>query len=599
MTIKTAIAQEPAGFLFRQLWQYAGELRGKIVQYVLLFILANCVMLASPLIFGTIIGEIQVRGVTSANILFLLLMLSLLFFKDFLFWLLHGPARVIERLVAFSASNNYRRHLLQCVLDLRLDWHGTHDSGDTIDKVNKAGDSLSEFSQSVFEIIQVIVKLLGTSAVLFWFSPWIGSFVFVFVIFSFVIVFQFDKRLIPQYRGLNEFSNKASASVFDALSNITTIKILHIEKPVLEGVISRFKVPYSLYRSNAILNEWKWFTGIMLFQGIAFFPIALHFYHGVLAGQAIDVGTVSTLYLYLSDLIFCFFSFGSRYEQLTIFKNRIVNAEPIEQAHLALDNIERGAATGWQSLAIRHLSFGYEGSNDVANLNKISLKVNRGERVAVIGESGSGKSTFLKVLHGMYPAAKGLVIFDDKNSFLTSFADIDLKTMLVPQEPEIFSSTIRENMTLGIEYSESQVLLAAHVAGFDTVIAQLPKGLESVINEKGVNLSGGQKQRLALTRALLFSADKELILLDESTSSVDPENELEIYKKIWKAFPQKTIIASIHKMNLLKLFDRIVMFDKGRIVDEGTFDDLLRNNMSFRAAWKEFVTTNEESKIDM
>jgi ATP-binding cassette subfamily B protein len=189
----------------------------------------------------------------------------------------------------------------------------------------------------------------------------------------------------------------------------------------------------------------------------------------------------------------------------------------------------------------------------------------------------------------MYPKARAEISLDDAAFLETSFADIDLKTMLVPQEPEIFSSTIRENITLGIKYDEAIVLHAAKIAAFDHVIAQLPKGLDSIINEKGVNLSGGQKQRLALTRALLFSKNKELILLDESTSSVDPENEYKIYQNIWEAFEGKTIIASIHKMNLLKLFDRIVMFENSQIADEGSFNELLRRNANFKAMWEDFI----------
>ena len=213
--------------------------------------------------------------------------------------------------------------------------------------------------------------------------------------------------------------------------------------------------------------------------------------------------------------------------------------------------------------------------------------------MAVVGESGSGKTTFLKVLHGMYPNAQATLTLDNEAPIATSFADIDLETMLVPQEPEIFSSTIRENMTLGIDYSEDSVMQAAQIALFDKVIQSLQQGLDSVINEKGVNLSGGQKQRLALARAILFSSEKEMILLDESTSSVDSETETEIYQRIFSAFHDKTIIASIHKMNLLKLFDRIVMFEDGQVVDSGTFEELLERNSQFQAAWKQFIATSD------
>lgn len=581
---------ESSLFLLKKLWQFAGDKRNKIIIYVSMFIIANCILLLGPIIFGALIGEIQRNGLNVNNVSYVLLLLLAMFGKEFFFFTLHGPARLIERMVAFSTMLNYRRHLLSGILDLRLSWHNEHDSGDTIDKVNKAGEGLFEFGQNVFQIIEIIVKLLGTSLVLLFFSPLIGSLVFICAVISLFVVFQFDKRLVPQYRRLNEFDNKSSAAVFDALSNVTTVKILHIESSVLKGVLARYAAPRTLYRANAVLNEAKWFTGLMLFQAIALVPLGFYIYSKVHMGVVVDAGVLSTLFLYLSELMFVFFRFGSFYEQITVHKNRVANAESLENAFLTRNSLVRtDIKSDWKKLAVNSLSFKYDDESALFNLNRLSFHIKQGERVAVIGESGSGKTTFLKVLHGVYPKASGQLILDDKEPISTSFADIDLKTMLVPQEPEIFSSTIRENITLGIDYDDTKVMQAAQLAAFDIVIMELPKGLDSVINEKGVNLSGGQKQRLALTRALLFAKSKEIILLDESTSSVDPENEFVIYQNIWEAFSGKSIIASIHKMNLLKLFDRIVMFENGRIVDEGTFRELLQKNEHFKAMWDDFI----------
>lgn len=586
-------AQEPCIFLIKKLWHFAGEQRKHIVLFVSMSVLANTIMLAGPIIFGAFIGEVQKHGATTKNLWYLFALLGAIFLKEFFFWTLHGPARVIERMVAFSSMLSFRRHLLAGLFDLRLSWHNEHDSGDTIDKVDKAGEGLFEFGQNIFQIVEILVKLLGTTIVLFFYSPLIASFVFVFAILSLVIVFQFDRRLVPQYRLLNEFSNKASAAVFDALSNITTVKILHIERSVLKGVLARYTAPRALFHSNVVINEAKWFTGLMLFQAIAIIPLGYFIMSGIREGREVDAGVLSTLFLYLSEFMFVFFRFGSVYEQITVQKNRVANAESLENAFHTRDSLVRtDMKSDWHNLDIKDLSFKYDDARQAMVLNNLSFHLKQGERVAVIGESGSGKTTFLKVLHGVYPKASGLLCLDDHEPIRTSFADVDLKTMLVPQEPEIFSSTIRENITLGIDYDDDKVMHSARLAAFDTVIRTLPQGLDSVINEKGVNLSGGQKQRLALTRALLFAKNKEIILLDESTSSVDPENEYEIYQNIWHAFSGKSVIASIHKMNLLKLFDRIVMFDRSRIVDEGTFNDLLSRNATFKSMWDDFIARN-------
>jgi ABC-type bacteriocin/lantibiotic exporter with double-glycine peptidase domain len=296
--------------------------------------------------------------------------------------------------------------------------------------------------------------------------------------------------------------------------------------------------------------------------------------------------------MYLSRLFDVFFAFAGEYEEKIVNKTRILNAEEIEDAFSAQKTL-RKAVSRWQSVQVCDVLFKYEDVDHGAHhIKDVSLDFSHGESIALIGESGSGKTTFLKIIHGMYPNARAKIGFDGKKPYATNFADLDLATTLVPQEPEVFSASIRENITLGVEYSDVEILKATDLAEFTGVVGQLPRGLDSVINEKGVNLSGGQKQRLALARALLFANGKEVILLDESTSSVDPETEVRIYQNIFSHFDGKTVLASIHKMNLLKYFDRIVIFAKGEIVDQGTFDELLERNEKFQRDWAEYVAQN-------
>lgn len=271
------------------------------------------------------------------------------------------------------------------------------------------------------------------------------------------------------------------------------------------------------------------------------------------------------LFLYLLELFFAFFTFASQYELISQWKSRVLNAESIEQAFDKNTEIVRSPISPWHELKIKNLLFQYNDHRELPHINHLSFEIKRGERIAIIGESGSGKTTFLKVLHGLYPSAQSCLQLDSREPIQTSLAKLDLKTMLVPQEPEVFSSTIRDNITLGVFYEDHTIFEFAEIAAFKSVIKKLPKGLDSVINEKGVNLSGGEKQRLALTRALLFAADKDFILLDESTSSVDPKNEWIIYTNILRHFENKTIIASIHKKHLLPLFDRVLEFKNGTL----------------------------------
>ncbi len=147
-------------------------------------------------------------------------------------------------------------------------------------------------------------------------------------------------------------------------------------------------------------------------------------------------------------------------------------------------------------------------------------------------------------------------------------------SVLLPQDPAVFESSVRENVTMGLPYGQSEVERACDLAGFTSVIAQLPQGWSTLISERGVNLSGGQKQRLALARALLAAKDVGLVLLDEATSSVDASTEAEIYDRLMTAFAGACIVSSVHRLHLLPRFDTVLLMEHGRIIDSGTPDEV-------------------------
>ena len=359
--------------------------------------------------------------------------------------------------------------------------------------------------------------------------------------------------------------------------------------------------PIPLNINTFILNETKWFSLSMVLHSLTSIPLAFYIYYNYSHNILIEAGSISALYMYLRKLTDSFMSFGGRYDDVVRQKTNILNAEELENLDKKDENILLKTKTkfrNWKKINITKLEFGYNNDHNTEKLdvNIKNLILNKGEKIAVIGESGGGKTTFLKLLHGLYKSAKAEILISTENNTTkklnTNFTDISIKSTLVPQEPELFSSTILENITFGIDFSETQIQEILEISKCKSFIEELPNTLNSKVNEKGVNLSGGQKQRIALARALLFAQNKELILLDESTSSVDPKNEVEIYNNIFEKFTNTTIIASIHKMNLLKYFDTIIIFEKGKIKDSGSFENLIQTNSEFKKNWEEYVASN-------
>jgi len=224
------------------------------------------------------------------------------------------------------------------------------------------------------------------------------------------------------------------------------------------------------------------------------------------------------------------------------------------------------------------------------------LEILKGEKIALIGSSGSGKTTILKVMRGLYQVNSGEVYLENKklkNRFNTISEDI----ALIPQEPEIFATTIRENITLGLAIKTDIINEYLEMVNLQKTIEKMPHKLNSTTVEKGVNLSGGEKQRLALARGLMAAENKEILLLDEPTSSVDSDNELRIYKNIFSKFENKTIISSIHRLHLLSLFDKIYFFENGKIIASGNLQELIETSEKFKEIWEKYKIKNKTPEL--
>ncbi len=572
----------PVWYLFKQLYKYSEGNRKRLVWAWSMLGFAGLIeVLVPPFIVSKMLSIVESQGITSENLGQLLWLLVGMVGAVVLFWALHGPARVMECDNAFQARLNYRERMLSGVLGLSVDWHNEHHSGETIDRVAKGASSIYEFGQNSFETIYAVIKLAGSYFLLAYFfvpSLYIVGGMTVFIAW---VIIRFDRVIMPEYRQLNKDENKIAEAIQDFISNILTVIILRVEKLVFDTIMKKARAPHKTDKRNNTLNEIKWF--ITCFLCSLMVAIVLGAYY--ITHKGVAVGVVFTgvylLHQYLQNMSYICQTFSGMFSFFASRQARLLDAEGI------IEEFGDGSLTNhvlpkhWRELAIKGLSFTYKGTTSGPQLKNVSLTLERGKRVACIGESGSGKTTFLKVFRELHkPSALELSV--DGNIIEDGFAGIARAVALAPQNPEIFAMTIRRNITLGAEYTDDEIRRYTDMAVFTKVALSLPSGLDSAINEKGVNLSGGQQQRLALARALLACIGKDIILLDEPTSSLDSATERRVYANIFAGFPEATIISSIHRLHLLPLFDQIVVFENGQIVDTGTYQELLGRCELFR-----------------
>lgn len=576
----------PLVYLTRKTWRYSEGNRKNIVIFVILFLLAEVVDdFMVPLVWARIMNTVQTNGINFASLNTLLWYLGSIVVLSVVFWTLHGPARVLERANAFKARSNYREFLTSGVLGMSMEWHSDHHSGDTIDKMAKGSDALFAFSKDSFRIIYTIAQLVIGLCMLAYIS-WSSTLLLAIpAAISIYITVRIDKVLIENYRALSRGENHISEGVIDAVSNISTVIVLRVEKLVFDSLMHRVWSQFNLYRDNSVLNEVKWFLTSLCTRATIFFVLGFYFWQVSRSGLKVEIGSVYLLITYLKLVNDTYFNFAGMYGDVVQNKVRVMNAEELSVDFVSQSLSNHVLPTDWKKLEIRDLNFSYHGEDGNPHINNASFDLYRGEKVAIVGGSGSGKTTLFKILRDLYHP-QSITLLQDGKLVEDGFAGICRAISLMPQKPEIFKTTILNNITLGVDYSPELVRKYSDMACFTPVALALPHGFDSSIKEKGVNLSGGEQQRLALSRGLLASHDKDIVLLDEPTSSLDVSNEIEVYRNVFNAFRDKTVISSIHRLQLLPLFDRVMVFDGGKIVGSGKVEDLKSNCPQFAELWK-------------
>jgi len=225
------------------------------------------------------------------------------------------------------------------------------------------------------------------------------------------------------------------------------------------------------------------------------------------------------------------------------------------------------------SIVFESVTFRY-GAHATPLFSDFSVRIRPGERVGLVGHSGSGKTTFVKLLHRLYDINEGSILIDGQNIAEVTQTSLRTQLALVPQEPILFHRSLAENISYGRpDATLREIEAAAHLANAHEFISRQPKGYATLVGERGVKLSGGERQRVALARA--FLANAPVLVLDEATSSLDAESEALIQDATSRLMAGRTAIVIAHRLSTVRILDRILVFDNGRIVEEGTHDELV------------------------
>ena len=589
--VRAYFSSNPYQELLATAWHYARGMRGRYLLIYAMFTLVNLIISLQPIIFGYFINYLQEGegNLLTGAWIYGGAYLAILFGS----WAFQWPARLMERRMAYDISRRLLMETYDRVVHLPLDWHRRHHSGDTINRTRKAYEALKNFFDNGFTYFQTLMRMLFAIAAIIYFSVLFGGVAGATGVLIVLTVLAFDRPIIAATIETNERENDLLAGLTDNLGNIITVTTLRLGRQTSKRIDKRIRAVWPPFLRNTKLNEQKWFTTSMLI-GLMYAVIVIGYvYQNYVPGEVFLVGGLVALIGFVNQFSNMFNALTGQYTMVIRLRADLAAIDPITEAYerRSRPSLPVGTAVRkhWREIEIDDLQFVYDPeSEESRGLRDVHLRLGRGKRIAFIGPSGSGKTTLLYNLRGLYPPDQLTLRFDGQ--LIDSPAQLYEQTTLIPQAPEIFEDTILHNLLMGIARKPAAVERAIHLAAMEDVVSKAENGLDTLLSEGGANLSGGQRQRLSIARGLLAAETSTLLLLDEPTSSLDPQSEILVYERIFAAYPEKTIVSTLHRLHLLREFDYIYYLENGRVRSEGTLEELLAGSEAFRELYEQQVT---------
>ncbi len=455
-------------------------------------------------------------------------------------------------------------------------WHANAFAGSTVRKVTRGMWALDLLNDTlIIALLPSFLMLVGSVALLAWFWPLMGAMVAVGSLLYIACTVGISLGFVaPAATLANSWDTRMGGALADAMSCNAVVKAFGAEAREdarLAKVVVKWRHRTRRTWLIGTLNGFIQGANLLVMRGVVIaFALYLWSKGHATAG---DITFVLTAFFmlqgYLRDV-------GMHIRNLQRSVNDMeelvdIEAEPFGVA----DKPGAGAIRiGRGEIVFDRVTFHY-GDHATALYRDFSAKIKAGERVGLVGHSGSGKTTFVKLIQRLYDVNSGAILIDGQNIAEVTQASLRSQIAIVQQEPVLFHRTLAENIAYARPgATQSEIEAAARLASAHDFIMRLPKGYATLVGERGVKLSGGERQRVAIARA--FLADAPILILDEATSSLDSESEVLIRKAMERLMVGRTTLVIAHRLSTVRALDRLLVFDRGEIVEEGDHDALIR-----------------------
>ncbi len=469
---------------------------------------------------------------------------------------------------------------------LSLNWHEKEGSGGKLQRVMTGRRGFQEFTRMIrWDVFPLIGNIfaIGITIVIGNLPPLYFLLFSGFVVSYLFCSWYFARPYFGLYNKFNEKFENLLSGVYEFVSAIRTVKAFHLGGYIGEKASRLEEVGQEAIMDAFTTNLLRWTICNMLAGVWLLIFLGVGFYWTL--QETMTIGAYSATLLLAIYIWSSCEVLGAILEKFYEYGNgihRLVKTLRITPKQLDLMP-EQNFSENWKTISLKNVSFRYN-DNETQGLHDISFTVTRGEKIAFVGYSGAGKSTLVKLLMKQMLPDSGEFTIDNVSIPHVSTEKWLSQIGFVPQDVELFNLSIRENILIDRDDFEPELLnKVLKQAALDEFIDTLPQGLDTVIGERGIKLSGGQRQRLGIARALVRQAP--IMIFDEATSSLDSIAESKIQNAIENSFEDRTVFVIAHRLSTIRNVDRIIVLDKGKIIEDGSFNNLLNKRDHFAKLW--------------
>ncbi|MGG0284360.1 ABC transporter transmembrane domain-containing protein [Peribacillus butanolivorans] len=568
--------------IFKKLSWYFKEQWQRYTWAILFLCLVNIMEVIPPKLVGNAIDDMNNGNMTQEGIMkyviYLLIVLCVSYLFGYLWsYLLFGGGNLVER----KLRSGFMGHLLKMT-------PAFYEKNRTGDLMARATNDLKAISLTAgFGILTLVDSVLFTITVVIMMGAtisWQLTIAAVLPLPIMALMMQiYVKKIYKRFTDAQAAFGNLNDKVLESISGVRVIRAYVQER---EDEKRFDEMTEDVYRKNLEVAKIDalFDPTISIIIGISYL-ISLGYGAYLVFQQTITLGGLVSFNVYLGMLIWPMIAVG---ELINVMQRGNASLDRVQDTLSyeadVKNSLKPERISNPEDIKFDQVSFTYP-SSTVVNLSNISVQLERGQTLGIVGKTGSGKTTFVKQLLREYPLGNGEIAFSGMPLEKLELEDIRKWIGYVPQDHFLFSKSVRDNILFGkLDATEDELAEAIRLADFEKDLTMLPKRLETLVGEKGVALSGGQKQRISIARALI--KNPEILILDDSLSAVDAKTETTIIENIQNERSGKTTIITTHRLSAVQHADRIIVLDSGKIIEEGTHEDLLKQNGWYREQYE-------------